>query len=334
MLGKKEKIDQFLPCAEIIFEWRNEHRQTHHDFRAIWREPFFKIYDEIWKTINSRNTRIPFTDGLFQRDIIAFNEKSIREALNNAITHRDYTIQGKSIFIKASPVEFFIESPGGFLPGITPDNVLFSKEWRNRKIAETFEKTGLVERSGQGMDDIFENTIREGKGLPDLNQSDDYNVRLSIPAQIKDQDFILFLEKIANEKQTLLSFEEILELEKIRTVKVSSKVKFKEKFLKLGIIEKFSRTRGQKYTLSHRYYKDREETGIHTRILGIPREKCKELILQHLSKNKKGNLKDFNDIFPEFKPMDISNLLRELREEGKITHVGPRKTGYWKEIKK
>ena len=40
------------------------------------------------------------------------------------------------------------------MPGITPDNVLYKKEWRNRRIAETFEKAGLVERFGQGMDDI------------------------------------------------------------------------------------------------------------------------------------------------------------------------------------
>ncbi|MBI5826603.1 MAG: hypothetical protein HZB22_02570 [Deltaproteobacteria bacterium] len=42
---------------------------------------------------------------------------------------------------------------------------------------------------GQGMDDIFEGTIKEGKGLPDLSGSDDLSVRLRIPAQVKDKNF-------------------------------------------------------------------------------------------------------------------------------------------------
>jgi predicted HTH transcriptional regulator len=41
----------------------------------------------------------------------------------------------------------------------------------------------------------------------------------------------------------------------------------------------------------------------------------------------------FRDIFPELKSMDISNLLRELKEEGKITHIGPKKTGHWELLK-
>jgi hypothetical protein len=49
------------------------------------------------------------------------------------------------------------------LPGITPDNVLYKKEWRNRRIAETFEKAGLVERSGQDMDDIREKLCMLGQ---------------------------------------------------------------------------------------------------------------------------------------------------------------------------
>ena len=188
-----------------------------------WREPFFKIHDEIWSVINARNLRIPFQEGFFQREIFAFSEKPVREALLNVVTHRDYTLGKRSIFINASPLEFVIESPGGFLPGITPENVLYKREWRNRCVAETFERAGLVERSGQGMDDIFEKTIREGKGLPDLFESDDFSVRLKIPAQVKDRNFILFLEKIAQEKQITFSFEEIYALETIREKnKVSS----------------------------------------------------------------------------------------------------------------
>ena len=167
LFGKKEKIDELMPGSEIIFEWRQESGKTPHDFRANWRGPFFKIYDDIWKIINARNIRIPFQEGLIQREVYAFSKKPIREAVLNAVAHRDYSINQKSIFINASPERFVIESPGGLPYGITLENILYERAWRNRKIAEIFEKAGLVERSGQGMDDIFHITIKEGKGLPD-----------------------------------------------------------------------------------------------------------------------------------------------------------------------
>lgn len=329
LFGKKEKIDQLLPGSEIIFEWRQSAKKIPHDYRINWREPFFKIYDEVWETINARNLRIPFQEGLFQREIFAFSEKPTREALLNAVAHRDYTIGSQSIFISASPEEFVIDSPGGFLPGITPENVFYKREWRNRCIAETFEKAGLVERSGQGMDDIFESTIREGKGLPDLSKSDSFTVQLRIPVQVKDKNFILFLEKVTNEKQILLSFEEIFALEQIREKQVILSFPHKKKFFDLGIIEKIGRTRGAKYILSHQYYAHEGKVGTHTRLAGLSRDQKKELILNHLRKNKKGAMKEFQDVFPDLKRSDIHNLLQELKQAEHIIYMGSKKSGYW-----
>ena len=319
LFGKKYKIDNFLPCSEIIFEWRHDKNAIPHDFRKIWREPFFKIYNEVWETINARNIRFPIQEGLFQRDIFAFNEKSVREALLNAVTHRDYAIVGQSIFIKASPEEFVIESPGGFPPGITLENILKKTSWRNRNIAETFEKAGLVERAGQGMKDIFFATIKEGKGTPDLSQSDSYSVKLFIPTQIKDLQFIVYLEKAAQETQTILTFEEILELEKIRCGQKSDlPPKVLEKLLRNGIIEKIGKTRDTKYILSRNYYIYAGKVGIHTRLRGLEREKYKILIISHLERNKKGYIKDFKDAFSELSVKTIRNILTELKNEGKI----------------
>ncbi len=97
------------------------------------------------------------------------------------------------------------------------------------------------------------------------------------------------------------------------------------------MIESVGKTRETKHILSHRYYAYEGRTGRYTRLSGLSREKQKEFILQHLNINNKGNLQDFKDIFPELRPMDISNLLRELKEEGKIMHVGSRglDTGGW-----
>ena len=331
LLGKKEKIAELLPQAEIIYEWRSTVEQIHHDFRVSWRAPYFVVYDDIWQTIHVRNLRTPYQEGFIQQEVLAFDEKSCREAVNNAVAHRDYSIIGRSIFIYASPQSFAVVSPGGFPQDITPENILkAAPHWRNRLIAEAFERTKLVEKSGQGMDVIFDATIRHGKGLPDFEGTDAHTVRINIPAKVKDAEFVRFLEKIVNEKQISFSFDEIYELELLREQKVVANPQHKEKFLKLGIVEKIGKTSGTKYMLSHKYYSYEEKPGIYTRIKGIGREKNKELILQHIQREDRGVKKDFIDAFPELKVSDISNLLQELKEEGKIERVGSERAGFWK----
>jgi ATP-dependent DNA helicase RecG len=328
LFGRKEKIDRLLPGNEIIFEWRQDAGKIPHDFRKNWREPFFRIYDEIWETINARNLRFPYQDGLFQLEVFAYSEKPVREALLNAVAHRDYNIVGQSIFIRINPEIFSIESPGGFPQGVTVDNILVKSVWRNRLIAEVFEKAGLVERSGQGMDDIFRKTITEGKGVPDFSGTDKYVVKLNIPARVKDTNFIIFLEKINKEQQISFSSEEIFELECIREKQKVSTLEFRDKFLSLGIIEKIGKTRDAKYILAHKYYAHQGKVGLHTKLTGISREKYKELIITHLEKNK-GYLHDLEDAMPELKSKDITNLLQELKKAGKVRHYGSNKTGYW-----
>ncbi len=330
LLGKREKIMQVLPQAEIIYEWRNNPQQIHHDFRTTWKAPYYTIYNEIWETINARNIRIPYQEGFIQQEVLAFDEKACREAVNNAVAHRDYRIGGRSIIIHASPRAFTVISPGGFPDEITPENILTaSPHWRNRLIAETLEQTKLVERSGQGIDSIFETSIRQGKGLPDFNGTNPNTVQINVPANVQDAEFVKFLEKVANEQQVTFSFSEIYELEKLREKKVLAFLQHKEKFLKLGIIEKIGKTRGTKYLLAHKYYSYQDKPGIYTGLTGFNRASKKELILEHIRREGKGRRADFLDAFHDLKPGDITNLLYELKMEGRIEHQGSQRSGFW-----
>lgn len=300
-----------------------------HDFRKNWRQSFLTIIDEIWRELENRNIRTPFQQGFIQREVFAFDERSIREAVLNAVTHRDYAIAGQVIFITASPDGFLIESPGGFLPGITPENAIYSRAWRNQRLAEVFEKAGLIERSGQGLDLIFEQSIRSGKGLPDLSKSSNNSVKLLIPALLKDPAFILFIEKVTNERQISFSFEEMLELESIRVSGIVSRVEYAKKFLDLGIIEKHGRTKDTRYMLLHAFYAHEGKRGVHTKLAGLKRDKSKELILEHIRKNGKGRMEEFCQAFPELSYFAVQNIVHDLKESGLINFIGPKRTGYW-----
>ncbi len=68
-------------------------------------------------------------------------------------------------------------------------------------MAEVIEKTGLIERSGQGVDIMFTNCIKEGKPLPDYSYSDDYQVDLRFYGEIPDDAFYLFAQDICHQQE-------------------------------------------------------------------------------------------------------------------------------------
>ncbi len=152
LLAKKSFLDRNLGDAEICFEYRNRFGdgQSRND-RVNYREPFVLAYERIWGKIESRQQTHSFIQGLLRREIPAFNEEVFREALFNAVCHRDYS-QGGSIFIIQSPEGIEITNPGGFPFGVTQENIISVVSTpRNRLLAESFERIlPGVERSGWG----------------------------------------------------------------------------------------------------------------------------------------------------------------------------------------
>lgn len=334
LFGSEETLSRHIPDAEIIFEWRNEATDIPYGDRKNWRAGFMAVEDVIWNTINARNINFRYQEGFTQRNIAAFNEDAIREAVINAFAHRDYTLTGRSIVIKASPTQFLIENPGRLMPGITLDNILDRSEWRNRRLAEALEKVNIMERSGQGVDKIFRTTIEDGKGLPTIVTTPDPSITLTIPAVLKDQEFINFLASVANRHQISFSVREIVELEYLRQeIEHPPSLNFKDRFLELGIIERVGRGRGVRYILSHNYYKHANTTGKHTRLSGLSRKAKQLLILEHLERNGKVKNAELQDALPELDMIAISSLLRGMAKQGLIEHIGSKRTGYWQSIK-
>lgn len=328
LFGTQKALGIHLSCCEIILEWRQISNKTSHDFRKEWRNSAFQVLDEIWNEIAVRNIHFSFTKMYERNEILAFNESVIREAILNAITHRDYRDIG-SVFIEASPEIFCIKSPGGLLPGITPQNIIKRHKSRNRLLTEAFQRVNFIERSGQGVDKIFRICIEEGKGEPSFQDTDDFQVVLSIPAVLKDESFVNFLNRITKKKNIIFSIDEILELEKIRMEGSLKQVSNKEKFLDCGIIERIGHGRATRYILSHNYYKHEGKVGDYTKIIGIPRNLIKEQIVLHIKKNQKTTAREMQEIFPALSRIDIQNILQELKKSHKIKCIGTSKGAYW-----
>ena len=219
LLGKKDVIEQNLPQSKIVWEYRNTESQIHHDMKEYIDDPLFIAIDKVWQLIQqpALNRKHTVQYGAYIFDLYDFNEAVVREAILNACSHRNLTITSE-VVVKQYPTKITINNPGGFPKGVTVENIItVSSTPRNRLITEILEKTGLVERSGQGVDKIFSTTLSEGKHSPDYSESDSYQVSLNIKSEIIDKAFHIFINKyqLSHEKSKL-GIEQILALSKIR----------------------------------------------------------------------------------------------------------------------
>jgi len=333
LLGTRGALGRLrLAQAEVVFEFRADDASVTSDERRNYREGFF-LYDELLRQqINLRNEVQQIREGLFRRDIPALSEVVVREALLNAIAHRDYQQQG-SVFVRQYPKRLVIESPGGFPPGVTSDNVLYRCQPRNRRIAETLEKCGLVERSGPGVNLMYEQSISEGKACPDYSGTDQDCVRLTIWGHVQDEKFVRFVERIGNETQQSLATEDWLALDLIRRGQRVPKplagrlTRLRDR----GLIEKTGRGRGTRYLLSRRYYEASGMQGSYTRRQGLDRETNKQLLLKHMANFARdgSRLAELMQVVPDLSRNQVQSLLRELKAEGRAEPIGRTRGARW-----
>ena len=200
LLGTEEALAVYLPNAQINIEYRKTPEQTPFDKRYMYLKPLFLEIDDIWSQLNARNLDHKINEGPYKFDIPYFNEEVIREAALNAIAHRDYTINSE-IVIKQSPDKITITNAGGFPKGVNLDNLLtINSTPRSRLLTEILERTGLVERSGQGVDKIFRITLSEGKPSPDYSKSDLFQVELTLNAAMQDKAFAMFMRDVQTKR--------------------------------------------------------------------------------------------------------------------------------------
>ncbi|GAA0878173.1 hypothetical protein GCM10009119_11410 [Algoriphagus jejuensis] len=256
LLGKKEIIREKLPQCKTIWEFRATESQIHHDTREVIEEPLFLAITQMWRLINqpTLNKKYPIQVGAYIFDLFDFNEAVIREAVLNAEAHRDYSITSE-VVIKQYPAKIVITNPGGFPKGVTIENLLtVSSTPRSRLMTEILEKTGLVERSGQGVDKIFSITLSEGKAEPDYSDSNMYQVSLVLRSEIIDKAFHIFISQYQNsDREPKLGVEQIITLCKIRNgISQNLKGAMVSQLEKMGLIQKLS-GHTLRYTLSEEY---------------------------------------------------------------------------------
>lgn len=329
LFGTAKALGRHLAQAELVFEYRSSDASGPAQDRVEYRQGFFSYYDEIWNRINLRNDKQDFQEGFFVAPIATFNERPVREAVLNAVSHRDYQLGG-SIFIRQFPRRLEIDSPGGLPAGITLENILDRQKPRNRRVAEIFTRCGLVERSGQGMNLIYEESIRQSKPIPDFACTDQYQLGLTLHGTVQNPAFVRFVEKVGRETTATFNTRDWLVLAAVsRDEKILKELQSRvQRLLDLGLIERIA---GRRFMLSRRYYEFVGQPAEYTRKKGLDRDQNLTLLLNHITVNAKtgSKLEDLCHVLSALPVTQVKSLLRSLQRRKKAHAVGTTRAGRW-----
>ena len=324
LLGSRKALRKYLPNAAVTVEYRLNHSMIPYTARQEFQEPLFTAIDRIWAYINqpASNPLLHFQNKFNIYDIKSFNEAVVREAIINACVHRSYAFTD-DVFIKQYPDELIITNAGGFPAGVSEDNILtINSRPRNKRLTEVLQKTGLIERSGQGVDKMFSHCIMESKPLPDYSNTNSTQVDLRLKAKIMDGAFYLFINKIQSERKDELNVFELLTLDKIRQgISTDLHEASVEKLQREGLIKSLS-SADKKYVLSDLYYEFAQQPAY----IKEYRVRDLKIVAGCFEKAKEVSMKDFVDAFENLLTREqVKTLIYKLEGEKLLIKIKAQK---------
>ena len=178
LFARREVLARYCPQAQFHYVFHDS--ETTLARNDIDRLPLLEVVERMEHVfVGPLNPEREIELGLFKLRIPQFPVEGVREAVLNALTHRDYQNPGE-ILLRHSAKELVVTSPGGFVDGITPDNILRHEAVpRNRTLANALVKLRLVESSGIGRKRIFRSALVYGKRRPEYS-TDGFSVTLRI----------------------------------------------------------------------------------------------------------------------------------------------------------
>ena len=331
LVGKEDAIEKYVPANEVIYlHMKND---ISYDKRMDYKRGILYILEDVYRNIELYNKITTVKLGFFHFEVEDFPGDTYREAILNAVVHREYS-RAEAVFIKHYKDLIEVSNPGGFISGITPDNILRQNSRpRNRYLAEVLRKIGLVEKAGMGVKRMFYIQLASGKEAPSYI-SDEHTVRVIIKDGTLDEPFVRFVKESEKEgkemgldellllsvlrRQRELSIKEgiaILQFDAVRTREILMRM------INRGLLEKSGVKKGLVFRLSGSLCKKLGESISYIRGRGVDEIRHPELILEYVKEYGSIN----NTETRELLGVDINKaykLLKKLANTGKILKMG------------
>lgn len=335
MIGRELALRRYVPSHEIAFQVLE---RTEVRMNEFFRKPLLQVFEEIERLFVARIVEKEFQFGLYRVPVPNFDRQAFREAFVNALVHRDYARLG-AIHIRLDEDGLSISNPGGFIDGITLDNFLVKEPSpRNPLLADMSKRIGISERTGRGIDRIFEGLLRYGRLAPDYHRSDAYSVVVRMSNAEGD---MTFLEHILNEERrtgsplsldSLIVLSRLLHERRLSTIELAHSTQkteqetrvVLEKLVESGLIEAHSSGRARTYILSAKLYQKSGQKADYIRQAGFDLIQQEQMILNYIKEHQTIKRAEAADLC-RIGPHQATRLLKKLAADGKIILKGSRK---------
>lgn len=292
-----------------------------------------EIIEAIWNNVPVWRESNEISDGLFRKEIPAYDEAVIRELTCNALVHRPYTVRG-DIFINIYPDRIEVINPGALPLGVTPQNILHKTVKRNEHFANLCYALRMMEREGSGYDKMYEVLLSNGKQIPKVEEGDDY-VKAIVGRRIISQEAIKVIRCALN--MTELRQKQIICLGLIaqhESVSATSLIKllnlknrdelspWLDKLVDCGIVETSGKNRGKEYRVNDSILRQSDYKGI-TSLKRIEPYRLRELIIEDLKIYECSGVKDIHErIGIEIPYKKILEQIKTMLADGIIESEG------------
>jgi len=295
------------------------------------------LVDAVWREVPDFRESYELPEGLYRRQVPAYDEKVIRELVVNALVHRPYTQRG-DIFINLHPDRMEIVNPGRLPLGVTPRNILHASRRRNEGLARVFHDLGLMEREGSGYDMIYDRLLSQGRPVPAASEGPD-SVHVVIQRRILKPEVIRLMtdadarfqlgqrERIAlgvlaqSEGMTARELSEVLD-----TGSVDALGTWLGRLPALGLVATAGRTKGTRYFVPPALLQTAGIT-LPTSLRRIEPHRLSELVREDLRRYPRSKMGDISArIGPEVPRRQLRRIVAQLVRTGAVVMEG-RKNG-------
>ncbi|MEZ0328477.1 MAG: crosslink repair DNA glycosylase YcaQ family protein [Dissulfuribacterales bacterium] len=340
IMGHEETLRQHLPAHEVAFQVLDG---TDVRVNEFFRKPLLQTFEEIELLFKARVNEQEIQVGLFRVPIPNYDRRSFREAFINALVHRDYARLG-AVHVRFDDDGLTISNPGGFVEGITLQNLLVAApRSRNPLLADIVKRIGLAERTGRGIDRIYEGMLRYGRPAPDYTMSDASSVVLVMPRSDPDTAFLEMV--LHHEKRTgaAMPIDSLIILSRLRherrltTADLTADTQKSEqatraaleKLVEAGLVDAHGIGRGRSYTLSAKVYKHTGEKSAYVRQVGFDSIQQEQMVLTYIDKHGSIKRADVMELCRLTKDQAYK-LLKRLESSGQVVKIGSRKGAVYK----
>lgn len=213
LFGREDALRRHLPTHEVAFQDLAGTAVGTNDF---FRWPLPRVMEELLARFRARIREDELlVDGVRVR-LPTVSPVALREAIANALVHRDYQQLG-AVHVQWRRDAVEVGNPGGFPAGVRADNLLVVQPRpRNPLLADALKRAGLAERTGRGVDAIFEEQLRFGRPPPDYSRSDRETVVVELRTGPADERMVELVAR-QERKGAPLELDDLLVLDALGT---------------------------------------------------------------------------------------------------------------------